>query len=44
MFLEKGGKDMNINEVVKAVKTAAAVLGAVATLLVSVAEAVTDNG
>lgn len=35
---------MEIQTVIKAVKTAAAVLGAVATLLVSVAEAVGDNG
>lgn len=35
---------MDIKDIVRSVKTAAAVLGAVATLLVSVAEAVADNG
>lgn len=35
---------MDIKAVIQAVKTAAAVLGAVATLLVSVTEAVADNG
>ena len=42
--LGEEGFCMEIQTVIKAVKTAAAVLGAVATLLVSVAEAVGDNG
>lgn len=35
---------MEMETVIKTIKTAAAVLGAVVTLLASVAEAVADNG
>ena len=43
-FLGEEGFCMEIQAVIKAVKLAAEVLGAVATLLVSVAEAVAGNG